>query len=50
MRALALRISERSESLKDMMARELSQFDRQLATVKGRLELGMEESYLALKM
>ena len=36
MRALALRISERSESLKDMMARELSQFDRQLAAVSGR--------------
>ncbi len=36
MRALALEISERSESLMDMMARELAQFDRQLASVTGR--------------
>ena len=36
MRTLAMQISERSESLKDMMARELSQYDRQLAAVTGR--------------
>jgi hypothetical protein len=35
MRSLALKIAERSESLKDMMARELAQFDRQLAAAMG---------------
>jgi hypothetical protein len=35
MRALAAQIANRSESLKDIMARELMQFDRQLAAASG---------------